>query len=358
MSLTFNMVSGNYGDIPTPTEKTVSGAIVLSTAINPVQDLHGYDSPWPAGGGKNLFVGKALTQTINTMAFELTADDVLTVNGTNTASGTIYFNVYENSDGKRHPTFPAGTYTFSSKTALPSGMQLTFGIRDTSGNSITGVSNAVITASAQSVTRTVGQEFTFFMNVNCTGGMTADYSGGIQIESGSPATAWTPYSNICPISGFGAANIVVSPTTTAGDGTTYTVSFGAAGTVYGGTLDVTAGTLTVTHGQIASYAGETLPGAWISDRNAYAVGTTPTTGAQVVYELASVQTYTLTPTEVTLLLGTNNVWSDTGDTTLTYLADGRVNALTALNMLLGGTYTPSADVSDREALDIIMGDSE
>lgn len=27
----------------------------LIVDINPVQDLHGYDSPWPAGGGKNLF---------------------------------------------------------------------------------------------------------------------------------------------------------------------------------------------------------------------------------------------------------------------------------------------------------------
>jgi hypothetical protein len=25
------------------------------TTLEPVQDLHGYDKPWPAGGGKNLF---------------------------------------------------------------------------------------------------------------------------------------------------------------------------------------------------------------------------------------------------------------------------------------------------------------
>lgn len=78
---------------------------------------------------------------------------------------------------------------------------------------------------------------------------------------------------------------------------------------------------------------------------------------QICYELATHLTYTLTPTEVQMLLGTNNVWSDTGDTTLTYLADGNVSASSALNMLLGGTYTPSADVSDREALQIIMGDT-
>lgn len=63
-----------------------------------------------------------------------------------------------------------------------------------------------------------------------------------------------------------------------------------AGTVYGGTLDVVSGVLTVTMANIASYNGETLPSTWMSDRDVYAVGTTPTTGAQVVYTLATPQT--------------------------------------------------------------------
>ena len=95
-------------------------------------------------------------------------------------------------------------------------------------------------------------------------------------------------------------------------------------TVYGGTLDVVSGVLTVTHGEIDSYAGETLPSVWISDRDVYAEGTTPTTGAQVVYELATPQTYQLTPTEVRTLLGLNNVWADTGDTEVEYRADTRL----------------------------------
>jgi len=94
-----------------------------------------------------------------------------------------------------------------------------------------------------------------------------------------------------------------------------------AGTVYGGTLDVTTGVLTVTRGQIASYAGETLPGAWISDRDVYAAGTSPSTGAQVVYELAEPITYQLTPTQVRTLYGENNLWADTGDVTAEYRAD-------------------------------------
>jgi hypothetical protein len=63
----------------------------------------------------------------------------------------------------------------------------------------------------------------------------------------------------------------------------------------------------------ASYNGETLEGGWISDRDVYAVGTTPTIGAQVVNIGATPITYQLTPTQVKSLLGTNNVWADTGD---------------------------------------------
>jgi hypothetical protein len=103
--------------------------------------------------------------------------------------------------------------------------------------------------------------------------------------------------------------------------TVYPISLTSAGTVYGGTLDVTTGVLVVTHGFIASYAGESLPGAWISDRDVYAAGTAPTMGAQVCYALATPTTYYLTPTEITTLLGNNTVWSDAGSITLTYRAD-------------------------------------
>jgi hypothetical protein len=93
-------------------------------------------------------------------------------------------------------------------------------------------------------------------------------------------------------------------------GQTYTTALGR--TVYGGTLDVVSGELKVVP-YYASYNGETLEGEWISDRDVYAVGTTPTIGAQVVNIGATPTTYQLTPTQVKSLLGTNNVWADTGD---------------------------------------------
>lgn len=101
-------------------------------------------------------------------------------------------------------------------------------------------------------------------------------------------------------------------------GETFDIQFpAAAGTVYGGTLDVIRGVLSVDTAMIASYNGETLPVEWISDRDVYAPGTTPTTGAQVVYKLAEPVIYQLTPQEITLLLGENNIWSDAGTVSAT-----------------------------------------
>lgn len=71
---------------------------------------------------------------------------------------------------------------------------------------------------------------------------------------------------------------------------------------------------------IASYAGEALPGEWISDRDAYSSGTAPSTGAQVVYEVAEPTVYNLTPVQIKMLLGENNVWADCGDTDVEYVA--------------------------------------
>lgn len=92
-----------------------------------------------------------------------------------------------------------------------------------------------------------------------------------------------------------------------------------AGTVYGGSLDVTTGVLTVEWANIASYDGEVLPGEWISDRDVYAPGTTPTTGAQVCYKLATPLTVQLTAQQISTLKGQNNIWADTGDVAVTYL---------------------------------------
>lgn len=101
-------------------------------------------------------------------------------------------------------------------------------------------------------------------------------------------------------------------------GNVHSVTVQLGQTVYGGTLDVVTGALIMEWANIASYDGETLPGEWISDRDVYSPGTTPTTGAQVCYKLETPITVQLDPETVTTLIGQNNVLSDSGNVALTY----------------------------------------
>ena len=83
---------------------------------------------------------------------------------------------------------------------------------------------------------------------------------------------------------------------------------------------------------------------------------------QLCYELATPIEVTLTPTEITLFAGENNLWSDAnGNLELTYLADGNASAVEALNIRLGGRYVNNHgedEPTDREALNILLGGNE
>lgn len=63
-------------------------------------------------------------------------------------------------------------------------------------------------------------------------------------------------------------------------------------------------------------------------------------------------------TRIEMLLGENTVWSENGDITLTYMADGNANDVEALNILLGNRYVNLGEpdeATDREALNILLG---
>lgn len=131
---------------------------------------------------------------------------------------------------------------------------------------------------------------------NTSGTTVWDDTTPVQLEVGSTATDYEAY-----------------------NGTSVTVDLN--GTRYGGTLDMTTGELSLTMANIASYNGETINEPWLSSMDEYVTGTTPTTGAQVVYTLSSPTTVTLTANDLSLLRGNNTVWSDCGTSTLTYYCD-------------------------------------
>lgn len=307
------LYKGIFGE-PKPEYQTVSGPVAsfvtkraaplrsLNVNIDPVQAGSGDPSPdnvrpisgWSAVNvwrtGKNLLPTLSNT-TIAGITYMVNDDGSILINGTSTSSAIAYF---ATAGTAVNSLLESGTYTLSTFNTGITGeayLQVTARSKDTGG-----VTNRHrITPSTPIRTFTISDsEYVgdFFIRLS-TGAVATNAIIYPQIELGSTATPYEPYS-----------------------GTQYTIQLGH--TVYGGTLDVTNGVLTVTHGYIASYAGETLPGAWISDRDVYVPGTTPTIGAQVVYELDTPITIQLTPTQISTLQGANNIWADTGDVTVTY----------------------------------------
>ena len=355
----------------------ITGASItsLSTTITPTQDLHGYDAPWPAGGGKNLLPLIDGTYAVgSTGATAVVSDGSITITGTTTAGGgrTTRLSSYF--------TLKAGTYIVSpiqSTTPYVRGY-----INKKSDGTALGYSsgNAI----------TVAEDTEVYYGIGIESGQTYDVTVKPQVEAGSTITTWVPYSNICPITGRTGLSVYVSPTQDPDDATVYNVDWTTqAGTVYSGTVDVVTGVLTVdrvcetitkdsawlsfstgtgnssaavyleyyqnckyvdgassSNGAISS-TGKEVPNYWtaarpneapgdldmcfaysytgflrfhrtdvanITDLNAFKAAFPDT---QICYYLATPITYQLTAQEIGVLIGTNYVWLSAGGVSLT-----------------------------------------
>lgn len=334
----------------------------LEVDLEPMQDLNGYDKPWVGGAGKNKLNASSGSGTVSGVTFTNT-------NGVIVASGSATANIY-----RQVGTFTPENGVEYILTGCPSG----------------GV-NGKYRIALGGYGYDFGNGYTFTgdgqsHNISCdvytgypTTGTTLTFKPMIRLASESDAT-WQPYSNICPISGHTSVDVIVSPTTSASDGTTYTTDLGR--TVYGGTLDVTSGVLTVDRAMVtidgdeimhqvdgskncyismndmasqADYRASMRSNGFeviISGRDATVIdspywvtgyvknsayegqnwlyfhidGANSLTEVrtylasnplQVVYELATPQTYQLTAQQISLLTGDNNIWSD-GAITLEY----------------------------------------
>lgn len=121
-------------------------------------------------------------------------------------------------------------------------------------------------------------------------------------------------------------------------GTEKSVTVNLGRTVYGGTLNITDGELSVETANIASYNGESIGEPWWSSVDEYVAGATPTTGAQVVYTLATPTTVTLTPAQIQLLTTTNIISTNADDLSVRYYPTGQTgNVEGNLSFLLDKT---------------------
>lgn len=145
----------------------------LSVGIEPVQDLHGQSSPYPAGGGKNLanISDATVTSQTNLGTVTLPAGTyAASCTATNNGSIVGYFRIIQGST----QLMSVGVNTDANKTRISGSFTLT--------------------EQAEVIVRGAGASAGYNFSV-------AD----IQIESGSTATSYAPYSNICPISGHTSA---------------------------------------------------------------------------------------------------------------------------------------------------------
>ena len=141
----------------------------LKVDLEPIQDLHGYDAPWVGGAGKNKW---SLNNSYDS-----------------TGGATIIANA--------NFALPSGTYTMSFGGTLAGAMAVTFRKADLTNITQISFSSANKVGDRYIKTFTVSDDVE---KINIYVNNTASIND-IQIESGSSATTYSPYENICPISG-------------------------------------------------------------------------------------------------------------------------------------------------------------
>lgn len=222
--------------------------------FKPSQNLNGYDKPWAGGTEKNKLNPSISSQTITGITITKNDDGSYKCTGTATADVMLYFDTF-NTDGNDYILSgcpPTGSYSTYCLGVVDNGTDYGTGL--TFSNS----------------------EKPYIRIANgykCpTDGLL--FKPMIRLATETDAT-FEPYANICPIIGQDKATL--SWNTNQG----ITMNFGA--TYYGGIANFD-GTIKSDWQRIASYNGETLSGEWLSDRDEYVAGTTPTRGAEVVYK--------------------------------------------------------------------------
>ena len=193
----------------------------LVETLEPIQDLHGYDYPWAGGAGKNLLpmtvaslkanntlgTWSGNTYTLNSMTFTLMLDADnnvigIKVNGTasaNTsfiinpstnlikiATGNIYLTISDNVNGSTYNA-QADIYVDGSYVKTIQKGSTNYPTHQFNGTNIS-----------------VGTARIFLDS----GANISNATFKIQIEIGSSATTFSPYTNICPISGRTGSSVV------------------------------------------------------------------------------------------------------------------------------------------------------
>ena len=181
----------------------------LVAQIEPVQDLHGYDHPWPAGGGANKLLPMARSDSWTTNGINITYDadtESFSLRGTNTMADSAWI-ILNGSSYLLTPLLNGITYYFAHN--LPSGTygQITY---NKTGGGVDVLVYLNGDGSFRNVSFTLPADFVSVarVQIGIFASTTTINASGIQygVYAENP-TSWSPYSNICPISGHTGAEV-------------------------------------------------------------------------------------------------------------------------------------------------------
>ena len=171
----------------------------LTANITPVQDLHG-GYPCTAGNGKNKFQTTATTGTINNVKFTVETDGSVTITGVPSAAVSTYI--------FGEVTLPAGTYKANGfASGASNSTRLVYLNKGTS---------AVLASiySGRDIEFTLASETTvkvYPIVPSTFSGSALTFYPMIRVSTETDAT-FTPYENICPISGWAGSKVTVTST--------------------------------------------------------------------------------------------------------------------------------------------------
>ena len=173
------------GDVVSFVAKKAASIKQLTVNIEPVQDLHGYDNPWPAGCGVNLFSG-----TYNANGITISGG-AYTVNAVNARIAVV--------PCKANTTYTAKKFETSNRFIVCSASEY-----PTNGTVLTNYFNDS-TAVQKTFTTDANAQY---ICIGVTTSAEQEEPKMVVCLGSTLPEEWTPYSNICPISGWTGCNVV------------------------------------------------------------------------------------------------------------------------------------------------------
>ena len=179
----------------------------LSAAINPVQNLNGYDYPWATGGRANKLTypysdTHGSSMTANNVTYTVNSDgSVKIVTSAATSGNTDYYFVGTNTSTYQDAHLTSGTYIVS----LSANGSYTGAIRFYVVEEGQNILGSALVGSPTTVTIDSTKTYRLFLRTASGATANATFYPMIRPSTVSDET-WMPYSNICPITGWTSMN--------------------------------------------------------------------------------------------------------------------------------------------------------